>query len=390
MAQKEPVWLKILRIALGLLFLFSSISKAVDPVNFGITMNDYFVSFGMGFLKPVALIAGVAAITCEFVLGCMMLLRVRVNLAAWGYLLFMTFFFFLTLWLAVAEYMEIKGIHYFGVVHDCGCFGQVVKMSNMTTFLKNVVIIIPTIIVFAKRRKIPDIRLTQLGQWCCVAIFIAVAVAFQLYCIRHLPAIDFSDWKKGNDVVKAFIEQPAKKESSFIYRSKADGSEVTLSETELMEKDMAFYDNYDYVDRKDKEIAPGVKAEIDGFNMLDENGADHAFEFINADSKVYLLFIHDVKEFKTKGLDNVRALATDCDKRDIPFVAVTNSDEEELAAFIDKNQIDFPVYRNPIDPAHGPFMVRDAIRSNPGLIFIDKGVVVDKWGWRDIPRQCLD
>ena len=44
MAQKEPIWLKILRIALGLLFLFSSISKAVDPVNFGITMNANFAA----------------------------------------------------------------------------------------------------------------------------------------------------------------------------------------------------------------------------------------------------------------------------------------------------------------------------------------------------------
>ena len=192
MSQKEPIWLKILRIALGLLFLFSSISKAVAPVNFGITMNDYFVSFGLPFLKPVALLAGVCAITCEFVLGCMMLFGVKTLLAAWGYLLFMVFFFFLTLWLAVAEYMEIKGIHYFGVVHDCGCFGQVVKMSNMTTFLKNVVIIIPTIIVFAKRKKLKDVRLTELGKWCCILLFIAIAVLFQVHCIRHLPAIDFS------------------------------------------------------------------------------------------------------------------------------------------------------------------------------------------------------
>ena len=390
MSQREPVWLKILRIALGLLFLFSSISKAVDPVNFGITMNDYFVSFGMGFLKPVALLAGVAAITCEFVLGCMMLLRVRVNLTAWGYLLFMTFFFFLTLWLAVAEYMEIHGIHYFGVVHDCGCFGQVVKMSNMTTFLKNVVIIIPTIIVFANRKRIPDIGLTQLGQWILVALFVAIAVISQLHCIRHLPAIDFSDWKKGNDVVKAFIEQPAKKESSFVYRSNADNKEVILSETELMEQDMSFYDNYEYVDRTDKEVEPGKKAEIDGFNMLDENGADHAFEYINSDAKVYLLFIHDVNEVKAKSMANLRAIVADCDQRDITFVAVTNSDEDDVAAFIEKYQIEFPIYRNPIDPAHGPFMVRDAIRSNPGLVYIDKGVVKEKWAWRDIPAKCLD
>ena len=135
MAKKEPIWLKIIRILLGCLFIFSSFTKAIDPVGFGVTMNDYFVSFHMGFLHPLALFAAVVAITCEFVLGCMLLFRVHVQIAAWGYLIFMTFFFFLTLWLAIAEYMEVNGIHYFGVVKDCGCFGDVIEMSNKATFL---------------------------------------------------------------------------------------------------------------------------------------------------------------------------------------------------------------------------------------------------------------
>ena len=103
MKKKEPIWLKIIRILLGCLFLFSSFTKAVDPVNFGITMNDYFVSFGMGFLHPLAQFAAICAISCEYILGCMMLFRIKPLLAAWGYLLFMVFFFFLTLWLAVAS-----------------------------------------------------------------------------------------------------------------------------------------------------------------------------------------------------------------------------------------------------------------------------------------------
>lgn len=187
--KKEPIWLKIIRILLGCLFLFSSFTKAVDPVNFGITMNDYFVSFGMGFLHPLAQFAAVCAIACEFILGCMLLLRIKVNLAAWGYLIFMTFFFFLTMWLAIAEYLEVHHIHDFGVVKDCGCFGQAVKMSNLQTFLKNVVIIIPTIIVFANRKKIHDCRLTTLGQWVAIALFAAITVVFQIYCIRDRKSV---------------------------------------------------------------------------------------------------------------------------------------------------------------------------------------------------------
>lgn len=387
--NKEPVWLKIIRILLGCLFLFSSFTKAVDPVNFGITMNDYFVSFGMGFLHPLAQFAAVCAIAAEFILGCMMLLRVRPKLAAWGYLIFMTFFFFLTMWLAIAEYLEVNNIKYFGVVHDCGCFGQAVKLSNLGTFLKNVVIIIPTIIVFINRKKIPDIRLTVLGQWVAIVIFAVITVLFQLYCIRHLPLIDFTDWKKGNDVVKAFIDQPGEKESVFIYKSNADGKEVTLNEDELMEQEPDFYDSYEYVDRKDREITKGRKPEIDGFNMLDSNGADHAYDYFSYDIEkdVYVLFMNDLKETKIKGLEKAKLLAADCEKHDIEFVAVTNSPQEDIDKFVKQYELEFPLYHNPIDPAHGPFMVRDAVRSNPGIIKINKGVVVDKWAWRDFPGK---
>ena len=381
--------MKIIRILLGCLFLFSSFTKAVDPVNFGITMNDYFVSFGMGFLHPLAQFAAVCAIACEFILGCMMLFRIKPLLTTWGYLLFMTFFFFLTLWLAVAEYLEVHGIHDFGVVKDCGCFGQAVKMSNLQTFLKNVVLIIPTIIVFAYRKRIPSSRVSSWGQWLLIGIFAFIAVVFQLHCIRHLPAIDFTDWKKGKDVT-VFIEQPAQKEVLFIYRNKADGQEVTLTQDELMAKEDDFYENFDYVDRKDSVIKDIVRAKIDGFNMLDENGADHAFELIskNNDQDLYVLYMHDLKETNMKGIEKAKKLAADCMEKGIDFVAVSNSSEEEIAKFVEDNAIDFPVYHNPIDPIKGPFMVRDAVRSNPGIILFHKGVVMDKWAWRDFPAAA--
>lgn len=381
--------MKIIRILLGCLFLFSSFTKAVDPVNFGITMNDYFVSFGMGFLHPLAQFAAICAISCEFILGCMMLFRIKPLLAAWGYLLFMVFFFFLTLWLAVAEYLEVHGIHDFGVVKDCGCFGQAVKMSNLQTFLKNVVIIIPTILVFIFRKRIPESRLGSWIQWFLIFLFAFIAIIFQLHCIRHLPAIDFTDWKKGNDVT-SFIEQPAQKDVLFIYKNKADGQEVTLTQDELMAKEDDFYENFDYVDRKDSIIKDIVRAKIDGFNMLDENGADHAFELISKqnDRDLYVLYMHDLSETNLKGVEKAKQLAADCAEKDIDFVAVTNSSEEDIDKFVALNKLDFPVYHNPIDPVKGPFMVRDAVRSNPGIILFNKGFVVDKWAWRDFPATA--
>ena len=387
MAKKEPIWLKIIRILLGCLFLFSSFTKAIDPVGFGVTMNDYFVSFHMGFLHPLSLFAAVVAITCEFVLGCMLLFRVKVQWAAWGYLIFMTFFFFLTLWLAIAEYLEVKGIHYFGVVKDCGCFGDVIEMSNKATFLKNAVFIIPTLIVFFNRKKISDCRLTELAQWLCVGLFALIAVGFQLYVIRHLPFIGKSDWNKGKDV-SVFVSQPAQKDVVFVYRNTETGEEVTLTQDELMNQEDDFYEKNEYVSREDKILKEAVKAKIDGFNMLDENGADHAPDYFATDREgdVYVLYVHDLSEAKEKGMVKAMTLAKSCEENGVDFVAITNSSEEEIAKFVEKYGIEFPIYYNPIDPIHGPFMVRDAMRSNPGVMLINKGVVVDKWAWRDFPE----
>ena len=390
MTNKEPVLLKIIRILLGCLFLFSSFTKAIDPVGFGVTMNDYFVSFHMGFLHPLALFAAVVAITCEFVLGCMLLFRVKVQWAAWGYLIFMTFFFFLTLWLAIAEYLEVKGIHYFGVVKDCGCFGDVIEMSNKATFLKNVVFIIPTLIVFFNRKKISDCRLTELAQWLCVGLFALIAVCFQLYVIRHLPFIGNSDWNKGKDV-SVFVSQPAQKEVVFVYRNTETGEDVTLTQDELMNQEDDFYEKNEYVSREDKILKEAVKAKIDGFNMLDENGADHAPDYFatDRDGDVYILYVHDLNEANAKGMQKAITLAKSCENEGVEFVAITNSSEEEIAKFVEKYGVDFPVYYNPIDPVHGPFMVRDAMRSNPGIMLLNKGIVVDKWAWRDFPKSAI-
>ena len=389
MAKKEPIWLKIIRILLGCLFIASSFMKAIDPVGFGVTMNDYFVSFHMGFLHPLALFAGVVAIMCEFVLGCMLLFRVKVQWATWGFLLFMTFFFFLTMWLAIAEHLELTGKYYFGVVKDCGCFGDVIELSNKETFLKNVAIMVPTLILFFNRKKLKDCRLTELGQWLCVVLFCVISICFQLYVIRHLPFIGKSDWNKGKDV-SVFVSQPAQKDVVFIYKNNATGEEVTLTQDELMAQDDSFYENNEYVDRKDKIVKKEVKAKIDGFNMLDESGADHAPDYFakEKESDTYILYVHDLSEANEKGMQKAMTLAKACEEAGVDFVAITNSSEEEIAEFVKKYGIGFPVYYNPIDPAHGPFMVRDAMRSNPGVMVINKGIVTEKWAWRDFPEKA--
>ena len=84
------------------------------------------------------------------------------------------------------------------------------------------------------------------------------------------------------------------------------------------------------------------------------------------------------------------ALAKACADNGIDFVGITNSSEDEIAMFVNEYGIEFPIYYNPINPITGPFMVRDAMRSNPGIMLIHNGVVMDKWAWRDFPEKPVE
>ena len=385
--QKEPIWLMTVRIVLACVFIFSGLAKAIDPVGFGIKMDEYFISFGIEFMHPFALALGMLAIIAEFTLGIMLLFRIRVHLTALGTLLFMLFFFLLTMWLAIAEHLEINYGYDFGVVKDCGCFGQVIVVSNLETFLKNVVLLIITLVVFGKRKTIPEIKFTLLGQWLLAFLGASVALLIQIYCLRNLPVIDLNNWKKGTKVAELFIEKPAVKDMLFLYQNN-EGLEKLLS-MEDMENITDFYPNFYneflYIDRVDSVISEAVKAEKEGFSMLDNQGRDFASIYLDTNkTNVYILFMHDLDEVNNKAIqsEQLQYYISFCEENNIDFVGITNSSPDEIKIFVENYKIDFPVYYNPIDPIKGPFIVRDAIRSNPGLIVLKKGVVDEKKAWR--------
>jgi len=384
---KEASWLTVLRIVLACVFLFSGMSKAIDPVGWGIKMDEYFTSMNMGFMHPFALWIGILVNIAEFTMGFMLLFKIRVRLTTLGYLLFMLFFFFLTAWLAIAEHLEVHYGYHFGVVKDCGCFGQAITMSNLETFMKNVLLLFLTLIVFGKRKTIPDIRLTLFGQWLFACVGAGIVFLVQYYCLYNLPLVDFSDWKKGKNVTELFIEKPAEKEILFLYADK-NGVEKRLSIEEMdniTDKYPKFYEEYNYIDRIDSVITEAVHPKISGFSMLDRQGKDWANIYLNENKEmVYLLFMPDLDEVDERGIksENLQKLIANCIAKNIDFAGITNSSLENIEAFIAKYNITFPIYYHSVDPVKGPFMVRDAIRSNPGLILLKNGVVAEKKGWR--------
>ena len=108
----------------GLVFIFSSFTKGVDPMGTAYKVEEYMTAWsflGLSFegFVPLAPLLSMTLIAAEFLVGILMLTGSFRKLGAWLLLLMMAFFTCTTLYDAITN-----------EVSDCGCFGDAVKLTN--------------------------------------------------------------------------------------------------------------------------------------------------------------------------------------------------------------------------------------------------------------------
>ena len=131
------------RVIVGLVFMFSGIVKAVDPVGTQIKLYDYINALGLNISLPDSTLLIIACILAgmELLLGIYMTMGTYLRGTSFLLSLFLIVMTPFTLYLALTNPVE-----------DCGCFGDAVKLSNWQTFWKNVFLLALTLYVFIRKR----------------------------------------------------------------------------------------------------------------------------------------------------------------------------------------------------------------------------------------------
>ena len=127
------VWVNICRFFLAGVFVFSGFVKANDPLGTVYKIQDYLEAWGLMAYTPFAVpyLMAMCLGILEFALGFYLFFGIHRRVAPSLVLALMSFMTPLTLWLAIAN-----------PISDCGCFGDVLVLSNWETFLKNVVLLV--------------------------------------------------------------------------------------------------------------------------------------------------------------------------------------------------------------------------------------------------------
>lgn len=380
------------RIFMGLLFIFSAYVKMVDPFGFALKIEEYFVSFGMDFFTATSMFFAYCGILAEFVIGWALLLNIQMRITSWFLLLFMIFFTLLTFWLAYALDIiniinRIFNTHFeIFIVTDCGCFGDFIKLTNTQTFLKNLIFLFFTLIIFSQRKKYNDQHWYYISQWLPIGLAALFALFTMTHCLRHEPWHDFRPWKVGNFIAAETYSVAPEMDFVFLYRNNTDGSikELTIDQlSEIADDSIANADfelNYTFDKRKEKIIKEGINARLADFTITDAiQNTDIKNLIINNPDYHFLIFLRDLSALTPKKLASTLQLIEECKQNNFEYTIITGTSPDIADSIKLELGLDEDIYYCDMTP------MKTAVRNSPGVIMLKNGYVMDKWAYRDIP-----
>ena len=355
----------ICRYLLAFLFIFSGFVKGVDPLGFAYKLGDYFKAFNADFFEPLALFLSFVLCAAELFIGLLLLFGIRLRLAVWGALLFMLFFTPLTFVLAI-----------FNPVHDCGCFGDAVKLTNWETFYKNIIFLVAAVVLFKGRSQFTS-SFTGFKEVIIFVLLLLVAFLPPFVGFTRLPLFDFRPYKIGVNIPESMMipqGSPVDIYKSTLYYKK-DGVVKEFNENNIPWQDST----WKYVDTKSELIQKGYSAPIESFELMTTYGKDITDSILSYKSYYFLLVAYRIDKTDIKSVNRLNELYFKAKSLGYGFACVTESTQGEIDAFVSKTGAAYPFLN-----ADGT-MLKTMIRSNPGLILLNRGTIIGQWHYRRLP-----
>ncbi len=368
------ILVNIARIVVGVLFIFSGLVKANDPLGLSYKMQEFFdvwaqnasLSGIMSWLNNYALPFSIITITLEIIVGVGILLGIWKRFFSLLLLLLIIFFSFLTGYAVLS-----------GKIATCGCFGDCIPLTAMQSFIKDLILFALILLIFFGVRYIKPV-LTPGANFIILVISVFIVLGFQWFVLRHMPVVDCLPFKKGNNLIE-LRKMPAnaipdKKEFTFFY--KKDGEENRFSAKNLPDSTWEFVKREDVIVEKGSNNEPPVK----DFYLTTLSGADSTDAILNTRGQYYLFFLKDLSSGTDYWLNNFTAIYSSAKSKNIPLLIIATQATAAQQFFNERNKYNLPVLS--LDAT----ALKTAARTNPELYLMNGPLVVNKWGWVDLGK----
>ena len=371
MNKIKSILVNLSRTLLALTFIFSGFVKAIDPLGSQYKIAEYLEAAQLSAYIPdwAQLILSVGLSAIEFTLGVMLLLAIRRRLASKISLIMMVVMTLVTLWLTVSN-----------PIQDCGCFGDAIHLTNTQTFIKNLILLTAAIILACW--PLYQIRfVSKTNQWIAfyfTIVFIVTASTLSLY---HLPIFDFRPYYIGQNIKKGMeIPKGAKLttyKTTFICEKNGATKEFTENDYPYNDSTWVFKDTHQEI------LEKGYEPPIHDFSITDEKtGEDLTDSILTKDGYTFLLIAPVLERADDSNFGEIDAIYEYAKENGYGFYGLTASTDKAVKHWRDITGAEYPFY------AMDGTTLKTIIRSNPGLVLLYKGTIINKWSHNDLPKQA--
>jgi len=358
----------------GILFIFSGLIKANDPIGFGYKLQEYFEVFHIGFLNGWA--TGVAILLCvlEIVFGALLLLGIFRNFVVKGLLATIIFFTFLTFVSAV-----------FKVVTSCGCFGDAIPLTPWQSFGKDVVLLLLIIYLFINRDLIKPVTNNPSWQSALFTIVFAASLMFGVFTYNYLPVIDFLPYKVGSNIPENMkIPEGAPVDEFLIMydlKNKKTGETKTMSDKEYMSKEVWKDESWEVVGSPSRKlIKKGYDVRIKDLMITDASGTDYTKEIVENPYYSLVVVAYNLNETNENAIAEANALALNAAEQfNIRTMLLTSNSAQDAEKFSKRMKLFMEIFYADAVP------LKSMVRANPGVLLLKNGTIVNKWHYHSLP-----
>lgn len=370
----KNISLNISRAIVGLLFIFSGLIKANDPLGFGYKLQEYFEVFHISFLNDYAVLLAILLCTLEIVLGALLLLGFWSSKVAWGLLVIIIFFTFLTFYSA-----------FFEVVTSCGCFGDAIPLTPWQSFSKDIILLSLILHLFLRKNEILPVIAGIKAQKFIAALVLILSLGFGIFTYSCLPILDFLPYKIGNNIPQLMITPPGAApdvyEITYNLKNKSSDETKSMTDKEYLKTQIWKDKNWEIIgDPVSKLIKKGFDLKIKDLKITDNQGTDYNQEILENPYYNLVIVAYDLSKTNAIGIGNLNALAINAaENYNIRTVLLTSNSAQDAEIFSKKNKLVMEVFYADGIP------LKSMVRANPGVLLLKNGLVINKWHFRSMP-----
>lgn len=355
------------RLIIGLTFIFFGFIKIIDLVGGGLIVGEYFKILGIGSFPSFYQALGTALSAAELLLGISVLLGLKMKISCKIALGFVSVFTLITLFLAI-----------FNPIHECGCFGEALKLTNWQTFYKNVFLLFFALMLYFQRDKFIPIA-PENWEWGFVGVYAILVAILSVYSYKHLPLIDFMDYKVGTDIREKLSMTESSGGSSLktklIY--KKDGRVKEFMINELPDSTWTF------VASKTKLTSSESLQGILNFAVSDRDGNYVTDSLLSIDGKFFIISIPYFERLTDSDLKKIKQINEKLTEKNISHIILSGS-SYLMADSIGRDSLNLKIFYTDSKT------LLTMNRSNGGLIYLNDATVSAKWSVNDLPVDSID